>query len=271
VLKLDDLLLKPNFLIEKSNVLTLLKSKRKWTIQEQRFLVSYLSKINPRDKTTKRVRYSLDSFFDLFDLGEEYRKPARLKKAAEKLISHVQIEYIPGEGFCFNMRSFLLFNVFDTGIDSKGNYYVEIEAHDDAMDLMFDLDKYFSYRLEHVLKLSSVGQFRLYEILKHHEFMGGVRLTLDQIREWVCGDKTVYPDYKVLSRDVLKKYQQIINKTTDITFTYKPIRRGMNMVGGKPTVAVEFDIRKKKDNRQMSLFDPVAKGIDVEKDESEDE
>jgi len=61
-------MLKINYLIEKRNVLNEIRSNN-MTMQELRFFSIYLSKINQRDISTRIVRFPIDDFKAIMELG----------------------------------------------------------------------------------------------------------------------------------------------------------------------------------------------------------
>ena len=61
-------IIKENYLIKKRNVLNEIRSNS-MTLQELRFFSIYLSKINPADTSTRTVRFPIDDFKAIMELG----------------------------------------------------------------------------------------------------------------------------------------------------------------------------------------------------------
>ena len=68
--------------IEKDGKLMQLKTTQ-FTLTEHRFLSAYLSKVNPRDPSTSRVKFTLKSFCEI--MGTKLNV-SRLKESSEEYI-----------------------------------------------------------------------------------------------------------------------------------------------------------------------------------------
>ena len=85
---------------------------------------------------------------------------------------------------------FQLFKRCRVDIDDNAEWYIEIDAHDEALPLMFEFkDKYFSYQLWNALRLKSPNQLRMYEILKQYEKIGMRILSIEELRNLLGIDK----------------------------------------------------------------------------------
>jgi hypothetical protein len=208
------------------------------TLQELRLFSIYLSKINTMDKGTRIVRFSLAEFQTIMEL-EQVNIPY-LKDVARSLIKK-EID-IPKENGGFTL--FHLFSVFDVDTDESGNWYIEIDAHDRAMPLLFDFrDKFFRYRLWNALNLKSKNQLRMYEILKQYEGVGRRVIEISDLKGMLGIGSDEYPEYKTFRRDVVEVCREAIAEHTDIIFTYKAYKRAGK--GGK-IQSLEFTITKNK-------------------------
>ena len=153
-------------IVQKQNILNELRATN-LTLQELRFFSIYLSKINPRDKSTRTVRFKLADFKKIMDFKE--LKITRLKVTTDNLLT--KIVHIPKESGGYS--SFPLFNECEVDKDELGEWYVTIDAHNKALPYMFDFkDRYFKYELWNALRLKSANQIRMYEILKQYETIG---------------------------------------------------------------------------------------------------
>jgi plasmid replication initiation protein len=244
-----DLSLRADYLIQKSRVLNLLKAKREWGIREQQFFLAYLAKIDARFPDTNRVRFSLEEFKKLFEVKE--LKPNKVEPVIDNMLGQVMIDSEYGEELQMKKKSYTLFNFCKIDKNNNDEWYVDISASKEAMHLMFDLQNYFGYRLENVLRLGTVQQIRMYEILKHHEHNGYCEYTLEELREHICDNKNAHPDYRNLKRKILDNYQMILKRDTDIEYTYEAIRKGR----GAPVVAIKFYISENKEYSRQIHFD----------------
>ena len=235
-------------IIEKRNILNELRSNN-MTLQELRFFSIYLSKINPLDISTRAVRFPLSDFQRIMDFGR--LNINRLKACTDSLLT--KIVKIPTDSGGYT--SFQLFKECTVDKDANGNWYVEIDAHDRALPLMFDFkNRYFKYELWNALRLKSPNQVRMYEILKQYEWIGKRELTVIELRELLGIDANEYTDrWDNFKKKVLDSCQQALKENTDICFTYE---RGKTGKGGK-WLSVIFHIEKNagyKDPLSLNKF-----------------
>ncbi len=128
-------------IVEKRNTLNEIR-KNNMSLQELRFFSIYLSKINPRDISTRLVRFSLAEFQKIMDISSDNINHFRL--ATRKLLQ--QVVEVPNERGGYS--AFQLFKECTVDKDIYGEWYMEIDAHDKALPLMFEFkEKYFTYEL----------------------------------------------------------------------------------------------------------------------------
>lgn len=235
---MGNMALRKDHVIEKRNVLNEMRATQ-LNLVELRFLLVYLSKINARDPGTRTVRFPLADFVKIMEIQKV--NISAMKATANRLLSHVvNIPDVETGGF----TAFQLFKECRVNKEPGGDWYVEIDAHDKALPLMFDFKKdYFKYELWNALRLNSPQQVRMYEILKQYEHKGGRTLTLEELRALLGIEKTAYPVYADFRKQILDKYQRLLKDTTDIYYTYEPIGKGQ---GGK-VVSISFKIFKNED------------------------
>lgn len=211
---------KKNFLVEKRNVLNELRSNN-LTLQELRFFCIYLAKINARDLSTRIVRFSFSEFRRIMELGRvnlDY-----IKNITTLLLQ--KVIYIPIE--VGGYTGFQLFKKCTVSKNGVGQWFVEIDAHDEALPLLFDFkEQYFTYRLWNALKLKSVNQLRMYEILKQYEKVGERVVELDELKLLLGLNTSDYPRFSNFKTRVLDSCQEALAENTDIVFTYEPAKRG---------------------------------------------
>lgn len=245
-------------IVEKRNVLNELRSNN-MTLQELRFFSIYLSKINPWDISTRTVRFPLSDFQRIMGFGR--LNIAQLKASTDSLLC--KIVHLPTERGGYT--SFQLFNECTVDKDDAGEWYVEINAHDKALPLMFEFkNRYFTYELWNALRLRSPNQVRMYEILKQYEKIGSREVTVQELRELLgiganeYSGRTGWSDFK---KKVLDSCQQALKETTDICYTYE---RGKAGKGGK-WLTVVFWIRKNEDYiDQLTLSEFISMQPDPE-------
>ena len=186
--------LKKNHLVEKRNVLNDMRA-HSMTLQELKLFSIYLSKINSRDISTRVVRFTVNDFKTIMDLDRI--KIDHMKDVTNRLLS--RIVKVPNERG--GHTAFQLFKQCTVDMDKNGDWYVEIDAHDKALPLMFDFQRdYFTYKIWNALKLRSPNQLRMYEILKQYQSAGFRILSLEELREllWIGKDEyKAYKDFRV--------------------------------------------------------------------------
>ena len=229
-------------IVEKRNILNAVRSNS-MTLQELRFFSIYLSKINPWDKSTRVVRFPLDDFRRIMGLGAG-ENIAHFRYIIRHILQQVvEVPNEKGTGY----TAFQLFKQAEVAKDDNDEWYVEFDAHDKALPLMFDFkNKYFKYELWNALRLKSPNQVRMYEILKQYEGLGKRELTVKELRELLGIGKNEYTDrtgWSNFKKKVLDSCQQALKETTDICYTYE---RGKVGKGGK-WLSVVFHIEKNKD------------------------
>lgn len=226
-------------IVAKRNVLNELRSNN-MTVQELRFFSIYLSKINPKDKSTRCVCFPLEDFQRIMGFGRLNIK--QLKASTDSLLC--KLVHIPDD----NGRGWSVFQLFkECHIfqDEDNQWFVEIDAHDKALPLMFDFkNRYFKYELWNALRLKSPNQVRMYEILKQwiHDkpsFIKEFKITELRALLGIADDE--YSDrWNNFKVRVLDSCQEALKESTDICYTYERGRVGR---GGK-WLSVIFYIQK---------------------------
>lgn len=130
-------------IVQKRNILNELRSNN-MSLQELRLFSIYLSKIDPQNISTRVVRFSLDDFRRIMGIGSDMNI-AHFRYTIRHILQ--QIVEVPNE----NGSGYTAFQLFKKAIiekDDHDEWYVEFNAHDDALPLMFDFkDKYLKYEL----------------------------------------------------------------------------------------------------------------------------
>lgn len=231
-------------IVEKRNVLNELRSNN-MTVQELRFFSIYLSKINPWDVSTRAVRFSMNEFQRIMGFGR--LNIGQLKASTDSLLG--KVVHVPDErgGYV----AFTLFKRCRVSCDDNEEWFVEIDASDDALPLMFDFkSRYFKYELWNALRLKSPNQVRMYEILKQYEKLGKREVTVAELRELLGIEKNEYAYWQNFKVRVLDSCQQALEENTDICFTYE---RGKVGKGGKWLSVIFYISKNAKHKDQLSL------------------
>ena len=238
-------------LVEKRNILNQIRHND-MTLQELRFFSIYLAKINARDISTRKVKFKLEDFQKIMELGRI--NIDHLNRAADRLLQ--KIVAIPNEdgkpGFtkCQLFKRIKLYRD-DTNLNQ---WYIEIDAHDDALPLMFDFkERYFTYDIGNILRLASRNQFRMYELLKQYQPIGMREISLEQLKDWLGIAVNEYQRWDRLKVDVIESCKKALKENTDIEYEYEKIKSGKKVVG------VRFLIKKNKDYKSPLSLEEFLK------------
>jgi len=246
--------LKKRNVIQKRNVLNEIRSNS-MTIQELRFFSIYLSKINAKDIGTRVVRFPINDFKSIMELGRidiNY-----MKNVTNSLLC--KIVNVPDERGGYT--GFQLFKECTVSQDDSGEWYVEIDAHDKALPLMFEFKShYFTYQLWNALRLRSSNQLRMYEILKQYEKIGSRVVTIDALKNLLGIGKSEYPRFGDFKNRVLDACKEALTEHTDIKFTYEPY--GKKGTGGKILNLIFFIERNEDYTDQLTLDEFIAEQVE---------
>lgn len=205
------------------------------SLQELRFLCIYLSKINARDISTRCVRFPLSDFQKIMNIGRMNIK--HFKTAVNDLLCNVV--HMPNDDG--GLSSFQLFKKVRLFKDDSEKWFVEIDAHDDALPLFFNLKgNYFTYELWNALRLKSVNQLRMYELLKRYEKLGIYEIKMSDLREYLGIFSDKYNQLCRFKERILDSCQKALAENTDICYTYEHGKTGR---GGK-WLTIVFHISK---------------------------
>ncbi len=206
-----------------------------------------MSKINSRDVSTRVVRFLLSDFQKIMEFGK--LNMTQLQNTVDSLLSKIV-------GIPLDNGGFERFQLFKKGVftqNDSGEWYIEIDAHDDALPLMFEFkEKYFTYQLWNALRLKSSNQLRMYEILKQYESLGERIITVNELKSLLGIERSEYPRFNSFRERVLDSCQQALAENTDIKYTYEPY--GKLGRGGK-VLRLRFVISKNTEYRDRLTLD----------------
>ena len=212
--------------MKKKNDLNRLQSKPHLTLQEQRVLAAYLSRIDPRKISTREVKFPVQEFLMLAGISE--LNESDLEETTRSLLQRVVT--VP-EANTGGYRQFQLFMRCRLSRDDNEEWAIFLNAHDDALPVLFNYkERYFTYEPRFAFRLRETTHFRLYELLKQYQTMGYMIVSLEDLKRdlYIPG---AYPRYSDFRLCVLEKARISLETSTDIRFTYEPY--GTKGRGGK--------------------------------------
>lgn len=241
-----------------SNELNSMHIRKPMTLQQMRFFTIYLAKINPRNPESKIVKFPVSEFAKLMNVEIN---EAAVRTNISNLLEHTVLvkseKYKNGQALCH------LFRKCEMWVDEESlEPMVEFQCSEEIEPYLFELKNNFTtYEVWNTLRLRSVIHSRMYQLLKQFQRIGERVISIDNLKEQLGVGKEAYPEYKVFSRDVLKKCQSALEELTDIKFDFKAI--------GRPAKSIKFTIYKNENYNKQMIIDEL--GIIVQNDAQTEE
>ena len=240
--------------VVKSNALNEVRNSR-MKISQLRLFSIYLSKINPNEKESRAVKFSLDEYTKIMQFKQA--NITRMIKTAKDLVG-ISVTFLGNkEGVYQNnrLREFTTCAIFKSvklRKEDDGEWYVSIDCNDDVLHLMFELKKhYFKYKLWNAMQLTSPNQLRMYELLKQYEYVGAREINVQDLREFLGLKKDEYTRWNNFRARILDASQTALASRTDIKYTWEVA--GRLGKGGK-IKTIKFNIEKNDDYiRQFTI------------------
>lgn len=189
------------------------------TLNEQRFVLIALSKIQKGDEADKEYKITIDDFCDILNIDKTtggYLKP-RLKKYLKKL-SDNSIWYYDS-----NTREDKLIRWF-TGV-KIGRGIITYRFDPSVVPYIYNLKEYYTtYELWCILLLKTKNSIEMYEFLKS---LANLRIApVFEIEVLQAKFNVNYSTYAEFKRSFLLKTLEEINDKTDITVEFVEIKEG---------------------------------------------
>lgn len=228
-----------SFKIERSNEFNCLSPKG-LDLTEVRFLAIYQAKINARNLETRIVTFPLTEFCKIMEIKE--LNVTHMKNIADKIVC--KPIHLPSNKSKNGFVTVPLFNKCELYQDENTKeWLIDIKCSEEVIPYMFEMKKnYFTYELWNALKLKSVNQIRMYEILKQYEKIGKRTIELEQLKNLLGIYTNQYAQYRDFKRYVLDVCQKALGYFTDIKFDYETIKGAKGKV-----LSIIFTITKNKD------------------------
>jgi len=224
-----------NNLVTQSN--NLVEARYFLTKNEQLILYAMISFINPNDDDFITYRTSISGFAQL--LGLDKRTIAKdIDDITNRLMSRfVKIETKVGWEKYTWVKTIKV---------NKEDDEIMLRFNDDLKPYLLDLRKRFtSFRLKKIAFLKSIYAIRIYQLLVEYNNIDKqvFSYSLEDFREMMLGEKSKkYTAFKDFRLRVLESAQKELNKESDLSFTFKALRKGRKI--GK----IEFQIVKTNNN-----------------------
>lgn len=212
-------------LIRKSN--KLVEARYKFDIWEMRVFVKMLTLIRPEDQDFAQYRINSTEIihdFGLYDNGSIYKS---IKEGAEKLLTkQVEIERIDEEGRKKRIKANLISST-ESFVDENEGTDIILKFDPELRRHLLDLkEKYLTYDVRNILKLTSVYSIRIYELLKQYEGMideskqgyAKRKFSIDELKKVLGIEEGEYQLYGHFKNKIILKAQKDLESETDIRF-----------------------------------------------------
>ena len=203
------------------------------TLQESRIVLTAISTLQPTDSVFDSQRIAVQDLLRLFNITDKNHKI--IEKACESLFGKgVKIRQPEGRWIGYPW-----FQKIDY-IPKEG--YVEFQFPNDLQRYLLELKKeegFTSYRLEHILRLSSPYYQRIYEICFKWKNAGSCQYDLQHLKNLIGAIKKTYNSYGPFKQKVLIPAVLEINEKTNIKIDFEEIKEG------RKVVAIKFFVNEK--------------------------
>lgn len=226
------------------------------TLPEFKILDAYLARINSHDpdkRTVKLEKGELEKALGVTEIKQD---------DLEKRLRHLfQIIKVKDDR---KRKGFKLINLFeeaDAEQDNDGLWQITLTCTASAREYVFNIDNlgYLRYRLKNVINLTSRYSYVLFLYLLDNRFRKTWSIDLADLKALLNCNAERYKQFKFFNAEILKKCHKELCEKTDISFEYKPIKRG------RTVSAVEFSVNTLNDELTEQLrsvpleLDSIAK------------
>lgn len=211
-----------NFLIQKSRPLLDL-GKSHLSLSELKILDTYLSRIDSHNPDKRTVVFEKGELERLLNIVKLNRKD--LDKRLSNLMSTVNLKHVEDEKKIVKVN---LFEIAEAEQDSDGEWFVKLTCTPTAKEYIFNIENlgYLKYRLKYIVNIKSKMTYILYQYLLDNSFRKEIRLSFIDLKILLDCDKSdTYNEYYRFNELVLSKIVKEINEKTNLSVTYKTIRK----------------------------------------------
>ena len=219
----------PLQLVKKSNALCRARWNPKNVI-EPRLVALLASKINHDDKNFKVYEIHVSEVIGDRHSGRDYLD-------IEQTIDNIMTRVIT----IYDDQGWTKYNVFSRCRFRRNEGILELGFHPDLTPHYLQLKKNFAkYRLAEFFMLPSTYSQRMYEILRSWDDKPDVEIDLPNLHKILDVPKSLKANFKDFRRRVLEKAYKDITTYTNLTYEWKPIKKG------RKVSAIRFVFTKNK-------------------------
>ncbi|WP_085609342.1 replication initiation protein [Vibrio parahaemolyticus] len=191
--------------------------------QAQKLILSCLAKLDSRHDIPKQMTLTAAEFSELMGIDPK-NAHRELYKAADALFKSSVILRTDDEETEIHW-------IQKRVVKLRGEGAVTLTWSDDVVQYISQLQSRFTgYKVRNIALLQSPHSIRMYELLMRFKATGERTIQLEHFKS-ALGISGKYQQFKILNRDVLKKAVDELNKRSDLSVAYEPIRKGRKVTG----------------------------------------
>lgn len=226
-----------NKLVVKSN--KLIQAKYELSLNEQKVILYAVSKLDTKNDNFNVIPIYVKEFYNL--LGTTTERYTELRDMINELRKKTLI-IDTGKGEIITGWLSSLEYKKDTGI-------IEIEFSNKLVPYLLQLKEQFTrYQIKNILYLNNKHSIRIYELLKQYETIGNRTFKVEDIKKLLLLENQ-YTRFSNFESWVLKPSLEEINEYTDITISYKKIKKGRSID------SIQYIIKPKKNNDYIEYLE----------------
>ena len=227
-----------NNLVVNSN--DLVHAKYDLSLWQKRVFVYAISQLEKERTTFEPIRMNISDIIKFFKSSDGTLAYNAIMEAPKSLDRTIEVPYITEKGYLRYGFIKLIQRYTIPADENKENQYIEIEFNEALKPHLLELkEKFLKYDISNVIDLQSTYSFRMYEILKSHEYQKSIEFDIEYLRD-VLEAHNIYKAYKDFKRRIIDKAQEDLMKFCDIYFTYDE-KKGLK---GKKIQSLLFHIYK---------------------------
>jgi plasmid replication initiation protein len=224
----------------------LVEAHYRLNLQEKRFILWLISKINQDDTELKRYEIKVKDFAEMmgFSLTTQYQE---LQKVTEGLLT--KVIKIKGVGV-LEQVTWLCYARWEEGVCSV-EFHPALKLH-----LLQLKEQFTQIGFADLLGLSSTYSVRLLELLAQYENIGNRTTTISDIRAWCGINEDEYKLYGHFKSRVINPAKKEINEKTDYIVDYKEIKES------RKVDKIHWTIDKKNQLKEFAAkSQPILKNL----------
>lgn len=228
----------------------LIHAKYTFTLWQKRVFVYMVSQINSmEDKEFQLQHMYIKDIMRFFKVKnkDDYNVIRRIPEQLYEM--SIKMPYKSNQGHK-RWREIRILSQYTRPEDKEeDNAYIEMKFNDDLKPHLLELQKLFSlYDIENIIQLRSVYSFKIYELLKAHEFAGKWVVPLEELKE-ILDVEGKYNHYGSFKLKILQQAQKDLDECCDTTFELQ------EMTNRKKVESLVFNIKKNnnKDKTQKAI------------------